>query len=615
MASDTRKDILKSVRQRRYLNKEFDSFKQDLLEYARTFYPDRIADFSDASLGGLLLDLPSYIGDVMSFYLDHQFTELDADTAVETVNIEKLLKGAGVDIVGASPAVVNESFYVEVPAQTTNNLVTPRADVIPIIEDGTSVLSDNGTQFNLVDTLDYTLRDSVSNELLCDIAVGATSDDGTPETFILKLDGICISGFRTQETFSLGNFVAFKQITLSNANVTEIESIYDSLGNTYYEVTNLSQDVVYRGITNLNEDSELVKESLEVVPAPYRFTKTVNLDTRTTVLTFGGGDATTLEDDVIPDPSTFAIPLYGKTTFTRLSINPQQLINTKTLGVVASNCSLTVNYRYGGGLSHNAEPNTIKSQKTLRVTFPNNPPGAIASQVRSTIEVINKRAASGGDDAPSIDDLKIQIPAVRNSQSRIVTKNDLLARVYTMPSNFGRVFRAGVRSNPNNPLATQLFIISRDADSRLITSPDTLKNNLKRYLNDYRMISDAIDILDARIINIKLNFEVVTDPTANKKVILQQIIQKFKTYFDIKNFQIDQPIVLQDITNIIFNTLGVISINNVKFDNLVGLNSNRSYNDVYFDVQSNTIKGLVIPPPGGIFEVRFLDFDIIGKAI
>jgi hypothetical protein len=184
-----------------------------------------------------------------------------------------------------------------------------------------------------------------------------------------------------------------------------------------------------------------------------------------------------------------------------------------------------------------------------------------------------------------------------------------------MPAKFGRVWRASVRTNPNNPLATQLFIISRDSEARLVVSPDTLKLNLRRYLNDYRMISDAIDVLDAQVINLKLNFEIVTDPTANKKLILQQILTKLKKYFDVKNFQIDQPIVINDINNIIYNNLGVISINSIRFENMTGLNSNRTYSDVHFDIKSNTIKNLIIPPAGGIFEVRFPDVDLIGRAI
>lgn len=613
MASDTKQDILKAVRQRRYLNKEFDSFRADLIEYARTYYKDRINDFSESSLGGVLVDFPAYVGDVMSFYLDHSFTELDPDTAVETVNIERLLRIAGVDIVGAAPAVVLESFYVEVPAGKVNNITVPDPTMLPIIEEGSIVVSDNGTEFILLDSIDFTST-KPDGSLLCDIAIGDVTSDGTPRTFILKQDEVCLSGFRTQETFSVGSFVPFREITLSNPNITEIESVYDSLGNVYYEVSSLAQDVVYRGIPNYNDDDVLVKEVLEIVPAPFRFTKKVDLGSRNTTLVLGGGSADTLEDDVIPDPSSFAIPLYGKKTFSRLSINPQQLLNTKTLGIVASNVTLIVNYRFGGGLGHNADPNTVSSIKSLLMTFPGNPQASIATRIRSSVQANNKKQAAGGDDPPSFDDLKTQIPAVKNSQGRIVSKPDLLARVYTMPSSFGRAFRAAVRSNPNNPLAAQLFIVSRDSNSRLIISPDTLKQNLSKYLNEYRMISDAIDILDASVIDLSLNFEIVTDPTVNKKLVLQAIFQKLKKYFDVKNFQIDQPLVLQDITNLIFNNLGVISINFIKFDNVIGLVNNRMYSDVYFDVKTNTTKGLIIPPPGGIFEIRFPDVDLVGRA-
>jgi hypothetical protein len=613
MASDTKKDILKAVRQRRYLNKEFDSFKADLLEYAKTYYANNINDFSDSSLGGLLLDLPAYVGDVMSFYLDHSFSELDPDTAVETANIEKLLLGAGVDIVGASPAIVRETFFVEVPAATVNNVAVPDPSAIPIIDDGTIISADNGTEFLLIEPVDFTLK-KPDGTFACDVLLGDTTSDGTPTSFVLRQSGVCVSGFRTQETFSIGTFSPFRTVTLANPNVTQIDTVYDSLGNVYYEVESLADDVVFTGMPNLNDDGELVKEALALVPAPYRYTKQVNLDSRTTTLTFGGGSADTLEDDVVPDPSTFAIPLYGKQTFTRLAINPLQLLNTKTLGVIASNVTLFVGYRFGGGLGHNADPETVQTIKTLGMTFPGNPTSNVASRIRSTTQATNKAIATGGDDPPTFDDLKAQIPATRNSQKRIVTKADLLARVYTMPSNFGRVFRAAVRSNPNNPLAAQLFIISRDANSRLVVSPDTLKQNLATYLNQYRMISDAIDILDVQVVNLKLNFEVITDPTQNKKLILQTVIQKLKKYLDIKNFQVDQPINLQDISNIIFNTLGVVSINNVRFDNVISVVNNRVYNDVYFDVQTNTTKGLIIPPPGGIFEVRFPDVDLVGKA-
>jgi hypothetical protein len=616
MAIDTKKEFIKSVRQRKYLNKDFDSLRSDLLEYARTFYASRISDFSDASLGGLFLDMAAYVGDVMSFYLDRQFTELDPEFAVESTNIQRLLINNGVEIVGASPAVVNETFYIEVPAVSTNNTYAPNPSAVPVILAGTIVEADNGVQFTLQDDIDF--NETLNGVPIAEKVVGATTSDvpPIPLTFIMNRSGICLSGKSTQESFVIGNqFIAFREITLSNANVTSIDSVRDSLGNTYYEVSNLSQDVVYKLVTNVGPDAAQVSENLEVIPAPYRFTKKVDIDTRTTTLVFGGGSADTLEDDIIPDPSEFAIPLYGKTTFPRTSINPQMLLNTKTLGIATSNVTITVNYRYDGGLNHNAEPQSIKILRSLLLTFPNNPTPALATSVRASVEPINWTRASGGEDAPSIDDLKSQIPNARNSQSRIVSKQDLLSRVYLMPANFGRVFRAGIHASPNNPLATQLFIVNRNSDGMLVLSPDSLKDNLRIYLNEYRMISDAIDILDAQIINLRFDFEVTTDPQMNKQLVLQNILKKLQTLFDIKNFQIDQSIIMSDVVNTIFNNIGVVSVNNIKFNNNTGTISGRTYSDVYFNVGTHTVRGLIVPPPGAIFEFRYPNFDIVGRAV
>jgi hypothetical protein len=233
----------------------------------------------------------------------------------------------------------------------------------------------------------------------------------------------------------------------------------------------------------------------------------------------------------------------------------------------------------------------------------------VASQVRASIDVKNFENARGGENAPTLEELRSKVPAARNSQSRIVTREDLLARVYTMPSNFGRVFRAGVRSNPNNPLAAQLFIISRDSEKKLAVSPDSLN------LNQYRLISDAIDILDSQVINLALTFQVATDPNSNRNGVIQSIITDLKSYFDIKNFQIDQPISISDVTNIIINSPGVVSIVTLKFTNQRGLILERQYSEISFDVGANTYKGLIVGPPGSIFEMKYPDYDIIGNAI
>jgi len=610
-----KRDDLKVVRQRQYLAKDFDGLRAQLLEYARLYYPDRIADFSESSVGGLLLDFAAYTGDVLSFYLDHQYTELNPETAVETPNIERALRNALVPIVGTAPSLVPVTVFVQVPAEKTNNTTGPSIATIPTVQAGSIFSADNGTDFILLEDVDFNKKLS-NGEYMFDVKVGQKTPTGSPLTYILTLSGLCISGKEKTENISIGkDFVPFRKIALSSANVSDIISVHDGFGNIYYQVTSLDNDVVYRNVLNTAKDNTIVKDSIKVVPAPFRYTAAVDLATRRTTLTFGGGNANTLEDDVIPDPSDFAISFPYAKTFSRIAINPQQLLQTKTLGTASTDTTLTITYRYGGGLNNNVPKNSIRTIKTLKIFFPGNPLAAIAANVKGNIEVTNRLEASGGEDAPTSDDLKALIPSIRNSQERIVTREDLLSRVYTLPSNFGRVFRASVGSNPNNPLATQLFIVSRNQDSKLIISPDTLKQNLKTYLNPYRMISDAIDVLDARVLNLTVNFSILIDPALNRSTVLQSILAKLQTFFDIKNFHIDQPIVMSDVTNTIFTVPGVVSVNDLKFNNINGTVNNRTYSNETFDVSANTRQGVIFPPLGAIFEIRFPEYDVVGKVV
>lgn len=613
MTSDSRRQIIKQIKQRKYLNKDFAGFKQDLYEYARVHFPERIRDLSESSVGGLFLEMAAYVGDVQSFYLDHQFHELDPNTAVELRNIERHLRLAGVDVVGASPAVVTVSVSLEVPADSNQSPPIPLNAALPVLQTGTTFPADNGVSFELTEDLDFS--ETRDGNLIASVRISQRDANNNPTAFILSREGIAISGARQVESFSVGEFEAFKKFSLSKENVTEVVSVQDSQGNTYYEVEYLTQDTVYKAMINRNDDDELVKDNLAITPAPFRFISRTDLQTRLTSLTFGGGGAETLDDDIVPDPSEFAVPLYGKRTFSRFTLNPGNLLQTTTLGVIAPNSTITVEYRFGGGLKHNVGAGSIRGIGTMNLFFPNSPSSSVAAFVRKSVDATNDKEARGGDDAPSVDELKVRIPAIKASQDRIVTKEDLLARVYTMPSNFGRVYRTSVRSNPNNPLATQLYIISRNNQGQLSVSPDSLKKNLQTYLNSFRMISDAIDILDAQIINLKLEFSVVIDPSKNKKLVLGNVISRLKTYFNQKHFEIDQPIILSDLQNLIYNNNGIISVTNISLKNLSGPVNGRDYSGAQFDVQSNTVKGIVIGPPGSIFEVKFKEFDIEGTAV
>lgn len=606
-------DKTQQVRQRTYLNRDFASNRNSIVNYARKYYPTKIQDLSETGVGGLLVDMAAVIGDNLNFYLDFQFGELDIDTAVENVNIERALRNSGVPISGAAPAIVPVDVTFEIPAITSGGKSEPDTSALPILRSAI-LSSDSGVQFNLMEEIDYTKRND-DGSLSASVAILKTFPDGTVKSYAVTKRGIALSGNVTTETVVIGgNFVPFRRVALSQKDISEIISVQDDLGNIYYEVKDLSQDTVFVPVTNTSSDSSDVPSTLKVISAPYRYTKQVELSTRSTVLTLGGGNAETFEDDVIPDPSDIALPYQYRSSFPIEPIDPNSLLATKTLGVYAVNTNLNVTYRYGGGLNHNVNANSIRSADTFELSFPGNPSFAISRTVRASIKCNNPVRAKGGDDAPSVDELKSIVGAYRNSQSRIVTREDILARVYTIPSNFGRVFRAGIRSSSNSPYATKLYIVSRDGDGKLTTSSDTLKKNIRAYLNPQRLIGDAIDILDAAIINLKVEFDISTESIANRQLVIQSVLKGLKKFFETKNFNVDQPIVITDVSKIISTTPGVVSVNQIKFSELQGFINNREYPGSSFDVPGSTKRNILYPPDGGIFEIRYPDVDIIGRA-
>lgn len=621
MPKNSKKEVLKAIKKPKYLNKDFDGFKSDLNEYNKTHHSDANQDTSETGVAGMFMEMAAYIGDVQSFYLDHQFHELNPETATEDKNIEAHLRDAGVEIVGSSPAVVEQTFLIEVPAE--GSPAVPSATAIPIIHAGTIVPGGNGVFFELTEDLDFSETDDEGN-MLAEKTIGNVDANSNPTSFILSRFGNCISGFTETESFSVGNFTPYKKFTISKENVTEIKRVVDSLGNEYYQVGHLTEDTVFEAIPNRDSDAKIVEDNLFIKPAPYRFTSATSLQTRLSTLTFGGGSAASLDDDIVPDPSEFAIPLYGKKNFSRFTLNPANLLQTTTLGVIAPNTTLSVEYRYGGGLSHNLAPEQIRGYSTLVMTFPNDPSPNVAQFVRSSADSINAGWAAGGEDPPTRDELKSRIPAVKFAQDRTVSKEDLLARIYTMPANLGRVFRASVRPNPTNNQASNVYIISRNSSNQLILSPDTLKINLEKYLNKYRLTSDAIDILDAQVVNFTVEFTIATTPGANRQLVRQNIIKRLTSYFGIKNFEIDQPIIVDDVKNIIFNNEGVLSVSNLKLKNITGTvstgpNGNtgstaRVYSGNAYNLTANTEKNIVFPPVGGIFEIRYPAFDIRGAT-
>jgi len=591
-------------RKRSYLNRDFGDFRLDLLRYANTYFKDKIQDFSEASMGGLFLDMAAYIGDNMSFYMDHQFRELNPVTAVESKNLEAMVRNAGIKITGNSPASAMVDFYIEVPAELDQNtgLKAPTQKLLPVIKANAKLRSRTGIIFNLTHDIDFSERNTNGSLLAEETPIQDSS--GVISSIVLKRSGLCVSGDITEQTVAIGDtFVPFRTITLNRPHMTSILRVYDSDGNDYHEVESLSQDTVFKKNKLSNGDN-----SIEVIAAPYRYTTSTNINSRNTTLRFGSGDSSAIFDTSVPDASDLALPLYGKETFSSFSLDPNRLLKSPSLGVSPTSTTIKVIYRYGGGANHNVAPESIREITQIEWKYALDAPFVDQQRIKRSLAVSNPKSASGGALAPSLQELKSFVTSARTMQNRVVTKEDLLARIYTLPTEFGIVYRANIVPNPENALSSILYIISRDSTGRLAQASDALKQNLSVYLNELRLIGDAMDVLDANIINYKIKLTCRFAHNVNKYDLISKIIKNVSTLYTSDKIALGKPLVMSDILNKVINLPGVISCLQPELVAMNGTVDNRVYsNDTKkLEVQND----VVFAEDFEIFELRYPSSDI-----
>ena len=218
MSSNKLRGKLKKSRERKYLARDFEGFRNQILDYANLHFSDRIQDFSEGSFGGLLLDMASIVGDSLSFYLDHQFHELDPNTAIETKNVIRHLQTAGVEIRGAAPATVRGTIFLEIPAAKDSfGRYIPTKNLVPIINAASTFVSNSGIVFNLDDDTDFSEKNE-DGVLLAKVTISQKDTvSGLPTHVILSREVDLISGVETEESFLIGdNHIPFREISLNN---------------------------------------------------------------------------------------------------------------------------------------------------------------------------------------------------------------------------------------------------------------------------------------------------------------------------------------------------------------------------------------------------------------
>ena len=620
MPASSFENYLTNNNTRQFSSQTFSDFRSELLQYANSFYKDQIVDFSEVSLGGMLLDFAAIVGDSLVYYAEQQFNELDYETAVDPQNIEKHLKRVNIKNSSASPASVNCTFFVEIPRDENSKEydLKPVSEYLPLIKQGTTVSSSTGINFILQEDIDFT-KVNYTQE------IGEENEDGTASSLFLSADGLCTSGNIVSETFTFpssenGYFLAR---TLENNNITSIISVIDEDNNEYYEVDYLTQTTVYKKIKDANDDY------IGIVPAPRRFVREESFQTGKSSIRFGNGEGKEIKGNLFSNPEDLFLPLKGKTTSSRLDLDPSMLLKNNTFGISPRGKSVTVRYRYGGGSSHNLPKgsiNVILDNPVL--TFPNSEDivsSNISGEILDSLSVTNKDNAIGGSEPLTLDELKLQIPNAIRSQSRIITHEDLIARILTMPSDFGKVNKIVALDNLYSSASKDLYVVCKDNEGFYVEANDAIKTNLSKYINDFRLIGYNFNILDVPVFNfgIKLKIKVKSGFDIFDVIfeINSRIIENLR--FDL--FQIGTPINVNDIVKIVESSDGVDSMISDKKSIIVSKNSEdeffdpddlttRSYNDNVFNPQILYKDGFIYPPRGGLFEMRYTFRDIVIAA-
>ena len=603
------KNKLKNVREKNYLLKEFDDYRSELLGYARAYFPDKINDFSESSLGGMLLDFAAIAGDSLSYYMDHQFGELDPSLSTERDNIIRHLRRAGIKAVPPSPSSVDVTFFIEVDAfvdSSADEGVSLQSNQLITIKSNT-IVNSSATPFTLMEDVDF------SDGIYDNFIVSERDSSDNPTKVIVSKKGTCVSGNISTETFNFGtDFIKFPTVNLNNSGVTQVLSVLDAENKEYYEVEFLTQDTVFLKGERSNDDQIF---NLNIRPALRRFIREENPENGITTLRFGSDSGKDLEDQILRDPSEAALPLYGRTYISKFSIDPASLLRTNTLGIAPRNTSITVRYMHGGGISHNVSSGDISEISSINVSSPAGTSAAIVDQVLNTLDVRNLEPAIGGTEGFDIEELQELIPVHMKMQNRVVDYQDIMARIYMLPTPFGRIYRAAIRNNEYAIFSKYLHVICKDSSGFLVQANNAIKRNMSKYINQYRLISDVFEIVDTKIINVALNLDLKIGVGENTDIVIARVINRLIDILKIDTYNIDQPIIISDIINIVINTQGVTSLLTLPDDIVTIATSDNDIDRVYsnniINLKNNIKDGVLYPPEGGIFELKYPSFDVI----
>jgi phage-related baseplate assembly protein len=662
-----------------YVGKDFATLKQNLIDYTKTYFPNTYSDFNEASPGMVFIEQAAAIGDVLSFYQDTQLKESMLVHASERKNVVALAQAMGYKPKISTPAVTTLTIYQLVPSKiiTGGGGYEPDESYCLRIKEGMEVSSNSNSNviFRTIDVVDFSLTDGR------EVDVETRNSFGEPQFYLLTKKVKAISATEREQSFTFSTYQDYPKITLTDDNIISVSSIMSNSGTTkWYEVPYLAQESVFIEKANteanggeLSNSSSVVPYILEVQKVPYRFTTKVNSD-NTLDIQFGNGDTRLNDEQILPNTKNIGLGLANSVNRLNQGIDPSNFLKTNTFGVApnASNGTLVVKYLIGGGITSNVNAEDLT--RISKIEFDedlisiDNP--SLYSEMKQSIAVENLEPAVGGRGAETIEEIRQNALATFGSQNRAVTREDYIVRALSMPERYGSVAKvyvspdgevdnnspSSILASPNNiaefvgvveglqgktkseiqtelvkylsqkktaiaevnnPFAINMYILGYDVNKHLTQINQAVKQNLKTYLGEYRMITDAVNIIDGFIVNIGVDFEIVCYSNYNKREVLSNCLTDIQNYFNIDNWTFNKPINISEIELILANVEGVMSVPSVKIHNLCKSSTNgENYSSNRYNIDEATKGKMVYPSLDPcIFEVKYPNKDIKGRAL
>ena len=618
MATPIKRDV-------KYLNRDFSDIREKLIEFSQTYFPNTYNDFSPTSPGMMFMEQAAYVGDVMSFYLDNQLQETFTQFARQTNNLYELAYMFGYKPKATGAAQATISLYQQVPAKNLGG-----GNFVPDFDYALTIGENSTIASSLNPDIGFLIEDK------CDFSVSSSLDPTTiqiyqvagdePTYYLLTKTRNSTSATINTETFSFNIPEQFQTIDITANNIIGILDITDSDGNIWYEVDYLGQEMVFDNIKNTNpNDPNNVANSgntpylLQLKKVQRRFATRLSSETNLKIQ-FGAGDPNDTDELITPNPNNVGIGLPFEQNKLTTAYSPTNFLFTNTYGIAPSSTTLTVRYLTGGGVNSNVPSGDLATLDTTNTTFNTiNLDTNTANYIFGTIASTNIEAATGGKAGDTDEEIRQNTIIQTTTQQRTVTLDDYLIRSLSMPPQLGIVSKAYIEKpqldNQASTLETLcLYILSQNNNGQLLTANDSLKKNLRTYLSQYKMIGDSIEIKDAYIINFSVDFEIIVLPNFVNSQVILACIESLQTYFNKDNWQMNQPILINDLYVRLDRIEGVQTVKNILFSNKAG--TSLGYSQYAYDMEGATQNGVIYPSlDTSIFEIKYPNTDIKGKVV